>query len=56
MKYSREYEVQCPKDQKTAKHRVEYAKATCTRVSDTLLHFHCSKEECCKECEEDYLD
>ncbi len=55
-KYTREYEIYCPRTQKKARHTVEYAKATCTRVPDTLLHFHCSLEGACKDCEKDYAD
>ena len=55
-KYTREYEVYCPRTQKKAKHTVEYARATCTRVPDTMLHFHCGLEGSCKDCEKDYLD
>ena len=37
--YIKEYSVCCPRTLQKGKHQVEYAKATCTRVPDTLLLF-----------------
>ena len=55
-KYVREYPVCCPRTLQKGKHEVEYAKATCTRVPDTLLHFHCTINGKCKDCERDYQE
>ncbi|HIV39085.1 MAG TPA: hypothetical protein H9747_08835 [Candidatus Blautia stercorigallinarum] len=52
----REYPVCCPRTLQKGKHEVEYAKATCTRVPDTLLHFHCTINGKCKDCERDYQE
>ena len=41
-KYVKEYKRQCPRTQRDAVHKVEYAKATCSRVLDPMLHFTCS--------------
>lgn len=38
-KYVKEYKRQCPRTHRDAVHKVEYAKATCSRVPDTMLHF-----------------
>lgn len=54
--FTREYDVYCPHTRKKAHHTLQYAKATCTRVPDTLLHFHCGLEGQCKDCEKDYED
>lgn len=56
VKYVKEYESICPKTKEKVKHTVQYAKATCTRVPDTLLHFSCSMNGSCKECEDDYRE
>ena len=55
-KYVKEYKRQCPMTQRDAVHKVEYAKATCSRVLDPMLHFTCSLEGRCKDCEKDYQD
>ena len=55
-KYVREYTIYCPRTQQRGTHKVEYAKATCTRVPDTMLHFWCSVNGKCKDCEVDYQD
>ena len=55
-RYTKEYQVYCPRTQQKAEHVVEYARATCTRVPDTVLHFHCTRDERCKDCERDYLE
>ena len=54
--YIKEYSVCCPRTLQKGKHQVEYAKATCTRVPDTLLHFHCTINGKCKDCERDYQE
>ena len=54
--FTREYDVYCPRTRKKAHHTLQYAKATCTRGPDTLLHFHCGLEGQCKDCEKDYED
>lgn len=55
-RYVKEYSVCCPRTLQKGKHQVEYAKATCTRVPDTLLHFHCTINGKCKDCERDYQE
>ena len=55
-KYVKEYERQCPRTHRDAVHKVEYAKATCSRVPDTMLHFFCALEGNCKDCQKDYED
>ena len=54
--YIKEYSVCCPRTLQKGKHQVEYAKATCTRGPDTLLHFHCTINGKCKDCERDYQE
>ena len=54
MEYTKTEESACPKNQKAAVHTLRYKKATCSRVPDTILHFSCSLDSRCKDCQEDY--
>lgn len=46
----------CPKDQEEATLTILYTKATCSRVSDRIQKFRCSKNSDCEECREEYED
>lgn len=53
--YTAASSIKCPKNNRDAIHTVTYKKATCTRVDDIILNFHCSQDAQCLECQLDYL-
>ncbi len=48
-------EYQCPTDASKVTHTITYRRATCTRVDDTIEHFHCSRDSKCVKCQQNYL-
>ncbi|MCI8815139.1 MAG: hypothetical protein HFH60_11065 [Lachnospiraceae bacterium] len=53
--YTCTYKYKCPNDSTEATHTILYKKATCTRVDDVILHFHCSRDSGCVKCQQNYL-
>lgn len=53
--YTRTYQTKCLTDVSDVTHTVTYKKATCTRVDDIILHFHCSRDSKCVKCYQNYL-
>lgn len=53
--YTVVYHETCTKNNIEAIHTVTYKKATCTRVDDIILNFHCSRDSLCDECMQKYL-
>lgn len=53
--YTQTYAYRCPTDARDVTHTVIYKKATCTRVDDIVLHFHCSRDSKCVKCQQNYL-
>lgn len=48
-------DYQCPTDRTKVKHTIVFKKATCTRVDDIILHFHCDRDSKCVKCQQNYL-
>lgn len=44
----------CAKKAGEAEHTITYRKATCTRVDDIVLNFHCSIDSQCDDCRNEY--
>lgn len=53
--YTNTYKRKCPTDASDVTHTVLYQKATCTRVDDVILHFHCDRDSKCVKCYQNYL-
>ncbi|BFL46892.1 hypothetical protein C3B58_20760 [Lactonifactor longoviformis] len=53
--YTLTFDSKCPADASKVLHTVIYKKATCTRVDDIILHFHCSRDSKCVKCQHNYL-
>ena len=53
--YTSTYTYKCPNDSTEVTHTILYQKATCTRVDDVILHFRCSRDSGCVNCQQNYL-
>lgn len=53
--YTSTYKCKCPTDLSDVTHTILYQKATCTRVDDVILHFHCDRDSKCVKCYQNYL-
>ncbi|HIY18017.1 MAG TPA: hypothetical protein IAA44_01275 [Candidatus Blautia avistercoris] len=54
MEYTETYQSYCPKHNTRVVHTVIFKKRTCSRIQETVLHFTCSQDSRCKECQKDY--
>lgn len=52
--YTQKFNSICPVDSSKVVHTVQFRKATCTRVDDTVEDFHCSRDGGCVKCTENY--
>ena len=52
--YTQKFDSRCPVDASKVVHTVQFRKATCTRVDDTVEDFYCSRDSKCVKCTENY--
>ena len=52
--YTQKFGGRCPVDASKVVHTVQFRKATCTRVDDTVEDFRCSRDSKCVKCTENY--
>ena len=52
--YTQKFDSRCPVDASKVVHTVQFMKATCTRVDDTVDDFRCSRDSKCVKCTENY--
>lgn len=52
--YTQKFDSRCPVDSSKVIHTVQFRKATCTRVDDTVEDFHCNRDSKCVKCTENY--
>lgn len=53
--YIKTYQSKCLTDASDVTHTIIFKRATCSRVDDLIIHFHCSRDSKCVKCQQNYL-